>query len=462
MIYKVPSFNFYSWQRYVWQNLKKYNVVLASRQHGKTTLFCELINSVVHAPHIKQPLVNLCSDKASRLYQLYSQRLNELFKGLDTWSWRNAEVSSSTLRRADYDLALVNFVGSVAKPTGCTGTPSHLNVIDECELVDPDFIFESAFPSTAKTEGINVMTGTWGPRMVDLLNFAKRKMAEGDPHWFAFELTFGDEWSRQALTQNQRDAIESGYDLTIEDHRITWNSQYAGIIDKIYHEGRPYYTAVSEAEAKGRIQETPIAHELPVNLCWDDGRGTTAIWAFQVLNNNTFHFFDYFEWTHTSLPEIAKNRLDWYLSNNFIFGVQVLPHTMAEKSYEIERSPSRQGILKKIFKNKGAFLLNPRPKTVENKLALGNAFLPYCMFHRRTLAAVEKLKKYSRAKQQNLKQKDPVYLDKIARDRYAHCGDALTEAAQAHASGSLHLKLNSLRTPMFQQQRLMKSLLSPY
>ncbi len=458
MLKTVKNFLFYHWQAYVINNLTRYNVILAPRQHGKTTLVCEVINTVAHAPNLINPLINLCSDKASRLYQLYSQRLNALFGDLDTWSWTKADVPSSTLRRQDFQLALINFIGSIAKPTGCTGTPSHLNVIDECELVDHDFIFESAMPATDKTKGITICTGTWGPRIKDLYKYAKRKMDAGDSHWFAFEMSLDDKWSRQALTHEERKAIRSRYDLSIPAHRRTFNTQYIGDIQNIQSAQYPYLDSVLELEHRGRIRDFHVQRDLPVNLTWDDGRGCTAIWAFQAINN-VFYFFDYFEWQGTSLPEIAKNRYMWYEQNNFIYGVQVLPHTIKERSYMIEGSPSRYGVLKRIFKDKGAFCIVPKTSSVANKFSAGLSFLPNCFFHSRARNGISGLKGYARVKIANTKN---VYKDEVSKNDCAHCGDAITEIAMSALSGQFMLKLNTLRVPMFDHQRRLLSVLSPY
>ena len=465
MIRTVDDLNFYDWQKYVAQNLTRYNVIIASRQHGKTTFVCEVMNSVVHSPLIKHPLINLCSDKASRLFPIYSQRLNELFDGLGPWRYNKADIPSSLVARQDGSLALINFIGSIAKPTGCTGTPAHLNVIDECDLVSEDFIFKSAMPATDKTEGITICTGTWGPRIAKLYAHAFNEMINGNPFWFAFKLDFGDEWSKQVHTPEALKAIRARYNLKNPKHKKIFDTEYLNRGDYTEFEKNPYYLGVTLAESQGRVKNFNLVPNYPVNLAWDDGRGVTAIWAFQYVGD-TVYLFDYFEWKAGNLPTIAKNRLLWYGNNGFAPGVQVVAHTMKEQSYELSSGASRLSILKSIFKKRATYCMNPKIGNVANKFTMGNTLLPKCVFHSRLLdgqdQGIDKLKTYARASTKTVGGSE-IYQDKVAKTPSSHAGDAFTEIAMAILSGRFQVCHEQARIPTFNTSVPMpKSILNPY
>ena len=181
MIYKVFPHDPYAWQLYCLLNLKRNNVIVAPRQHGKTELGCEIASAIALAPHIRQPVINICADTATRIYTLYGQRLNQLFSGFEGWYYPNANTPSTILYRADGTYALFNFIGATTKPTGPTGTASHFNLIDEAALVGYDFIMKSALPATDKTKGINIITGTVANNhYYDIYKLAVEKMNEGN------------------------------------------------------------------------------------------------------------------------------------------------------------------------------------------------------------------------------------------------------------------------------------------
>ena len=438
MIYNVPDLNPYFWQSYFLCKITRFNVLCAPRQVGKTEILCEVINTVCHAPLISKPVVNLCSDQASNIYKLYKDKLNELFDNLDGWKYDNSRITDSIVRRSDGNAATINFIGAEAKPTGCTGTSPNLNVIDEAGKVKMPFIFQSALPSTNFTEGINIITGTWTENMEYYYNHALKKMNQGDPNWFAMRFDFEDPWVKHALTESQIKGIKSIYDLEDEDQALLWNTEMmmkSG--EKLTR--YPY----REAMEKGHVQMYPLNKGYPVNLAWDDGRGTTAIWAFQFINGHIY-LIDYVEFKKSDLVTIAKNRYKWYKDNQFKFGVQVLPHTMKERDWSVYKGASRVAILRREFYNNGVYLEIPRVDSISTKLIAGIQLFNYCIFHPRTLKGRQVLSKYSRKAVKN-EAGVKVYEDKIdSRSVYSHGGDAFGEIAMGFSTGLFQSAYNSL------------------
>ena len=451
----VKPLKLYSWQHYVLQNLARYNVILAHRQIGKTTLFCEVMNAVAHAPHIRQPLLNLCAPEASMIYKIYSQRLNDLFDGLDGWNYTSERVPSTLIRRSDGESAKLNFVGSVAKPTGCTGTPSHCNIIDEGNLVKPTFIFQSALPSTLKTQGINIITGSYGEMMKYYYNHARKMMEQGNPDWFAFQCDFDDAWSKDALTDEERSAMRNAYDLEDEDQALFWNTEFANKCGEKLTQF-PYREAMEGAV----VTDFDVYKIHPVNLAWDDGRGVTAIWAFQFINNK-FYFFDYFEFKKSDIVTIAQNRAKWYADNGFSFGVQILPHTMQEKSFSIKTRASREALLKMHLNYRGVYLPIPKVDSLATKFTAGVNLFPQCVFHTRTHKGQKCLLNYSRKKFKT-SLGSVEFQDKVDPNKWAHGGDAFGEVAMASLSQQFIPALKSVLVRGPQTGPLPPSVLYPY
>ena len=431
MVYNIPDLDMYLWQHYFMSNLRRYNVLAAPRQVGKTEIISEIINTVAHAPNIERCVINLCSFKATHIYKLYAAKLNELFGKLDGFKYDNSKISDAKIKRSDETFADLNFIGTEAKPTGCTGTSPSLNVIDEANKVKRPFIFQSALPSTNKTEGITIIAGTWGENMEYYYEHAKRKMLRGDPYWFAMKFDFDHEFTKGALSERARDAIRSQYDLEDEDQKLIWYTEYM-MKSGLKLTRFPYRDPLTKAT----IQNFSVDKSQPVNLAWDDGRGVTAIWAFQLIGGY-FYLFDYVEFKKSDMVTITKNRFKWYNANEFKFGVQVMPHTMKEKTMALQSRISREAILKRELRGKGKYLSVPRVDSVETKLIAGRSLLRNCVFHPRANEGYERLRKYSRASIKN-SYGIKVYQEKIDRnDPNSHGGDSFGEIALAHGAGKL-------------------------
>ena len=468
MIHTIENFEGYDWQNYCLHNLTRNNVIVAPRQHGKTTLMCELINTVAHAPNIKQPLINLCSDAASTLYKIYSQRLNDLFEHNPLWSWKHADTPTSRVLRSDGKYALVNFIGSVKKPDGCTGTPAHLNIIDEAAKVAFDFIYKSAMPATDKTEGITIITGTVADNQYrDIFESAYDQMQKGNPHWFAFYMRLDDEWSKNALSAQARDAIWKRYNLEDPKQKQIFDAEYLCEWESGIKEGRPYYKGIKRLEEEGRIQEFEVNRHYPVGLAWDDGRATTAVWCFQLVGNTIF-LFDYKEWYDGDLHTIGTGRYNWYRDNNFIIGPQVLPHTFRERSFNLASKISRYEQLRSIFKHQGAYINLPRVGDINTKLQAGKQLFSKCIIHPRCenpFQGITHLRRYSRGKTKNKLSGEDIYTDQIARDSHSHGGDAFGELAMSYKTTRLFKALDQLsmqRTSILPLTDNRRTILSPY
>lgn len=421
----------YSWQNHCMQNLSMYNVLVAPRQHGKSHLIKEVAKLVAYNPAIKNPVINFCSDTSKRIYRLYAHHLRDAFGHHPDFNYSNENITSTGFTRHQGDYVTINILGSIANPTGPKGTAGHLCVIDETGLVSYKFIKEGTLPAIGKTGGIFIATGTVEPNQYwDLYREATKKMNAGSPHWFSFYMKFKDHWSRQVHSQDSLDAIDAGYDFSNPRDVLIYDKEYmcnwmAGM------EGTPYAKYMSKIDQKKQITNIPISPHYPVGTTWDDGRGTTAVWFWQFIEGK-FRFVDCMEWYEGSLPQICSDIMDWYKLRKVKMGFHVLPHTMAEKSYQMASKISRRDQVRELFQRRGKYIPMSKVGNIETKLTAGKEFIERCWFDQeRCASGIQSLFMYSRV----VNRGTSTPSRKIKDDQYAHFGDAFGELALAFKLG---------------------------
>ena len=194
---------------------------------------------------------------------------------------------------------------------------------------------------------------------------------------------------------------------------------------------------------------------LPVGMAWDDGRGCTAIWFFQVVGHH-IHLVNYGEWRNSTLPRILQDLKAWFDRHQFKVGVNVMPHTMRQHSYQRADGISRAKQVRNAFNGKGEYDFIDKPDTVETKFLAGNNVLPFCVFDEEACNdGIICLENYSREAGKDLGDTAiKLFTDKVAKNEYAHGGDAFCELAQSYTRGTLFLKNQSLELPTFAPETL--------
>ena len=445
IINRVPKTK-YKWQKEVFNNLTRFNVIVAPRQHGKTELVCEVIAAVAYSKKISYPVISLGSDKKSRVYKLYSGRLDEIFGEHDDYKWSNEATGTIKIKRKEGDHITINIFGSVADPDGFDGTAAHLTVIDEAGLTSSAFIEESAFPSTAKTGGINIVTGTVEPNHYQTLYYKARKkmLKDKSKNWYAFFMAIGDQMSVESLGEKRIEEIEDSFDFDNAEDRRKYEKEYmcnwmAGVVGTPYS---PYYLKAVEEE---RIGESVFNKDLKVGTTWDDGRGTTAVWFWQ-FEKGQFNFIDYKEWKESNIPEICDDVKAFYDDLDAEMGFHILPHTTAERSYTERSQLSRRKQIKMEFFNKGIYIYLKKVTNLETKLNAGKEFFSVCKFDEfKCFDGLRSLQFYAR----KTNAKRTAFRPGIADNKFSHGGDAFGELAMAWKLGRLDERLFEKATPSY-------------
>ena len=428
----------YRWQTHVLDKITRFNVIVAPRQHGKTELCAEIMNAVAHMPvdMTKRSIkINLCSDTAKRCFRVYSAALNKIFKqykkkGKKSF-WTSEKETELDFYREDGMEVNISILGSIANPTGPKGTASDLNIIDEAGKVSLSFIEEGCFPSTTKTEGINIITGTVEPNhYLDLFRRSQKKVAEGSKFWSSFYMKWEDEWAHDCLSDRQKQAVLDAHDFNDPKSKLKFEKEYgcnwlAGL------EGAPYAIEYHRAYNSGRIKQVPIDRNYALSTSWDDGKGTTAIWFWQFIEG-AFRFVDFREWHEGNLPDICDDVLAYYRANKCSMGHHILPHTTKERSFGQRGGLARWAQIRNAFSFRGRYKIIPKVSSIETKLSAGKQFMRVCLFDEmKCWNGINHLQMYSR----EMNKVTGTYKAAIKSDEHSHAGDAFGEVAMCWKLG---------------------------
>jgi len=99
-------------------------------------------------------------------------------------------------------------------------------------------------------------------------------------------------------------------------------------------EGSYYGKQIQKARDEERITDLPIKDDYPCHTSWDIGIGdSTAIWIYQQLPGDKYHFIDYYENQGESLEHYIKYLNRFKERNNIEWGRHFVPHDMANREF---------------------------------------------------------------------------------------------------------------------------------
>ena len=345
-IHNVAPRKQYGWAKYFLKKMKRRNVLVAPRQHGKSTLVSEIVRSFVfmkenprRPPEYdlngrKLPYssrIVMLSDTVERLYKIYSNEFKRLYYYDKLFHWNQESQTSLKVSRDDGVVITINLAGSKTDPTKVTGTPPDLVIVDEAALCNELLVLQSVLPATNKSRGIVIVTGTVSNNWFhDFYLKAKQKMLEGSPNWFAFFFRFRDKWSQTVHDEAGFKEIEDDYDFkNPEDRRLFAKEQmcdwFAGTPGNIFSR------KVNEAIDQNRVVNLTAIPNQKLGLTWDNGLGCTAVWFWQYMPR-TPRLLKYQEWRGESCHKIAADIKEYAKFLNNEIGCMVIPHTMYQRS----------------------------------------------------------------------------------------------------------------------------------
>ncbi len=454
-IHRYPS----KWQYWVLKNLKKYNVIVAPRQHGKTHLILEIMRAVGFAPGIKNPQMSLSCASLEQVYKLYGEALNEAFGMFSGFKYISAKDTIIEFTRPDGGKVTILLFGSVRNVYGPKGKTLDLSVVDEAGLCKRAHVTEALVPALFIKKGILVVTGTVEPNWYyDFYMKAKRKMKEGSQNWFAFYFKFEDEWSLSCTTQVLRAELKDFYDLKDpEDLRLYQKELLCNWLAGV--EGTPFALDYMQMVNSKRFVPLEINPTQIYGTTWDNG-AYDAIW-FWTLQAGMFQLVDFKSFEDHSIHDVCEWVKNWYLKNNAKPGLHIFPHTMKERQKAHKNYAALAHIVKKEFSKWSTFhgKIIPRIGNINTKLQATKNLLRNCQIDPiRCEEGVRCLQMYSR----RVDAKSGAKSNSIKKDQYSHGAEALGELALAFQNGWTQEHYRILAKPDITYRNFSIGLTYPY
>ncbi len=464
MIINIIPKKLYAWQKKFVDGMRRYNILVGPRQHGKTELIGELVKSVAYADNIKNPWINMCSDTQGRIKELYGERLSAIFGVHPDWKWPSKGETLVKIRRPQGDHFFINIFGSVQQPTAPEGRTAHFNVVDEAGYVDKRYIKESLMPTADETRGPTIIAGTVNPGdFYSLYSEARIKMKKPDSPWFAFDFMLGDKYSRECRTEKDIQEIKDRYNMDDPEERIQFEKMYmcnwfAGM------SGTPFAAPYYQAERDGRIGKFPFDPNYKVGTCWDNGLGYKAIWFWQIIHFQP-RFVGFMQWKDESLRKACYDIKKWYRLREAEQYIHIFPHTMKQRE-ESDKIPLWEKGMDYLGWS-GDYIKNGKAGNVDNKVDTSINVMGSCLFDEDSCQqGLLSLLKYRR----NENKRTRVRTGKFIKDNYSHGAEAFTEFCTAWDNEELfyaddtrtHRGNDNIAGGAIQIISESKSILSPY
>ena len=448
---------FYRWQKYCWRHLKKINIIVTARQHGKTYFVTELIRSFIYHPDIKNPEIVLMADSIKRVHKLYKAEFDEYFSHNSLYSWANDDITVLKFSRPDGGVATVHIIGTLKQPFNVKGLSPDLIVMDEAGLCHPETITEAAMPATDKSGGIIVVTGTVEDNWyLDLWLKGRKKIAQGSKNWFTFMVKFGDKWSKDVHNDAARKLILDKYDFDITEEKRKFDKEY--MCDWFASSaGNIYRQDIAKAMEAERITFVPRLFTQKVGIAWDDGLSCTAVWFFQY-HHHIARLIKYQEWRVKSTFDISGQIQEYLDSIDAKLGLMVTPHTMEARSQDDPNLITLKEKYCRLLNYHGRIIAIPRVSNKSIKEDALHSLLKGAIFDETTCA--EGLRHISSFK---------LDVSRREADKHSHAVDALSELAMAYVQGDLDESVDDLEERPFEdedmffpQQTKSGTVLGPY
>jgi len=271
------------WQRAVWENLQRFNVLVIHRRAGKTVLALLWLLEGAARPGTVSAYIAPQFTQAKRTAWLYLQR----FAGIIPGAQFNAAELLCTLPN-DSRIYLLG----AENPDPIRGVGLRRAVLDEVAQMPSRAWKEVIRPALADQQGEAMFIGT--PMGMANMFYELYRDSESRPGWYRTLLTA---YQTHALPDPELEALEreQGAEEFAQEMLCDWSAAVRGA-----YFGRE----MAAAEREGRIKAVPWDRTLPVHTSWDLGIADfTVIWCWQQAGGEV-RAIDLMQWTGSGLPDI--------------------------------------------------------------------------------------------------------------------------------------------------------------
>lgn len=295
----------------VYENLRRFNVLLAHRRFGKTVLaIVVLLTKALECKHTRPQLAYYCPtySQAKRVAWNYVHELAGPIKGV---KFNEAELKCTLPNGAMIQL------GSADNPDASRGIYLDYVVLDEPAQMPPKMWTEVLRPALSDRKGGALFIGT--PQGRHGLFYDSYTEAATNPEWWRgiFKASETGIVDADELQSAQRAMSPAEY---AQEYECSFDAAVKGAY---------WADAMAKADADGRIKEQ-LAHRAghQVHIALDLGiNDATACWFFQT-DGEMVRFIAYAEYTNMGLPDIVA---DWK-ARPYTYGKVIVPHDAQNRS----------------------------------------------------------------------------------------------------------------------------------
>lgn len=255
-------------------------------------------------------------------------------------------------------------------------------ILDESQDIDRNAIDEVIVPATADREGWIIFAGTpkgMNNSFYDTYKKAKTAIENNDPRWLLLELPASKTkiLPEEELARLREELSEEAYAQELE---LSFTANNRGAILADY---------VDRAESDDRIVDFPINTLIPVQLSFDLGRDTTAVWFYQIVAGRV-DVIDYWQSVGSNLKDDLDNIKHFANERGYTLSTCWLPHDAYDRNYINDRT------MQQVFWTAN-FITDKTPDvSIRSGIDSARALLKTCRIHKTNCAiGIDALKAYS-------------------------------------------------------------------
>ena len=385
-------------QATIYNELKRFNVLVLHRRFGKTVLsICEMIDRAFRNTK-KNPQYAYVAPTYGQAKRVAWEYLKDFTRNIPGAAANEADLRIDIQRPASEDKIRLMLMGA-ENPGGIRGIYLDGVVLDEFAEMDPTAWSQVIRPALSDRLGWAIFIGT--PKgqnhFWDIYNQAKQ-----NPDWYVRIYRASE---TKVIPDSELEAAKR--EMTEEEYEQEFECSFTATLVGSY-----YGKLLEKADKEGRITKVPYDPIAPVDTYWDLGIGdTSAIWFVQVVGNE-YRLIDYLE--------EAGQGLDFYVralqKKPYIYREHTLPHDA--RARELGTGKSREETLRALGLRKLYIL--PR-WSVDDGIHAARMTLPKCWFDEvKCKKGIEALRHYQR----KWDAKNKMFLQKPKHDWSSHGSDA--------------------------------------
>lgn len=354
-------------QLQVYQDLRRFNVLLAHRRFGKTVL--AIVTLILKALECRSsmPQVHYYCPTYSQAKRVAWSYLKEFSRELPGTKYHESELKATLKTGAVIQL------GSAENPDASRGIYSDFVVLDEPAQMPPEIWSSVLRPALSDRRGGMLMIGT--PAGRHGLFYDSYTEAQDQADWWrgifrADQTRIVDEVELQS---NQRSLSKAQYE---QEFLCSWDAALKGAY---------WADAMDKLDQAGSIGEWGHIPGQQVHIAMDLGMAdATACWFYQVRGNQVT-VIDFAEYTNMGLPDIVA---DWR-ARPYLYGKVVAPHDVKVRSLSTGQTR------KQTLQDLGCDVVVAPDLSKADGIEVARTFLPRSRFNRdKCKHGVEALRQY--------------------------------------------------------------------